>query len=248
MEGSPSHLSAQSPGNMEGPITFVAPELVEETLMDKAHRETAGKLNFVVALVECIIELAQCRSSPLSESMTDNTFCLDHVPFSTQPQRHMEQLLLYVRALQLLSSSIQLAKEEVAKGRLHVHSSSTVKLILKDMNSYYHQCLSVCKQLHNKGIPENETELNTATITADKLIYSHAIELCQTAALDELFGNPQECFRRYRSAQILLHSLAQQAQSDNDRQLLRKYKESVEKRLFNLHNQGVVQMNVCDSA
>lgn len=31
---------------------------------------------------------------------------------------------------------------------------------------------------------------------------------CQSAALDELFGNPEDCFNRYQSAQILLHSLA----------------------------------------
>ena len=30
----PSLMYAQSPPNMEGPITFVAPELAEETLMD----------------------------------------------------------------------------------------------------------------------------------------------------------------------------------------------------------------------
>ena len=30
----PSMMYAQSPPNMEGPITFVAPELAEETLMD----------------------------------------------------------------------------------------------------------------------------------------------------------------------------------------------------------------------
>ena len=33
-----------------------------------------------------------------------------------------------------------------------------------------------------------------------------------------------QCFRRYRSAQILLHSLAQQAQDPNDRYLLNKCK------------------------
>ena len=29
-------------------------------------------------------------------------------------------------------------------------------------------------------------------ITADKIIYKHAIDMCQSAALEELFGNPDE--------------------------------------------------------
>jgi len=47
---------------------------------------------------------------------------------------------------------------------------------------------------------------------------------CQTAALDELFGNPEECFQRYQTAQILLHSLSQQVNHQQDRALLTKCK------------------------
>ena len=31
-----------------------------------------------------------------------------------------------------------------------------------------------------------------AGITADRIIYKHAIDMCQSAALEELFGNPDE--------------------------------------------------------
>jgi serine/threonine protein kinase len=229
--------------NMEGPISFVAPELVEETLMDKEHNETVAKLNFVLALTECIIELAHSRSSPITESVDQkqgNTFRLDHLSFVSESQRHMEQLVLYVRALQLLTSAIDLAREETKANRLQ--PSNSVKLILREMNNYYHQCLNLCKHLHSKGVSNNpDVNPQNAAVTADKLVYSYAIEMCQTAALDELFGNPQECFRRYRSAQILLHSLAQQAHNPRDRDLLNKYKENVEKRLFMLTSQGLVQ-------
>lgn len=47
---------------------------------------------------------------------------------------------------------------------------------------------------------------------------------CQSAALDELFGNPEDCFQRYQSAQILLHSLSQQVSHHQDRALLTKCK------------------------
>lgn len=48
------------------PVTFEAPELPEETLLDREHNETLAKLNFVLALVDCILELAQSKASPLS--------------------------------------------------------------------------------------------------------------------------------------------------------------------------------------
>jgi serine/threonine-protein kinase ULK/ATG1 len=50
---------------------------------------------------------------------------------------------------------------------------------------------------------------------------------CQTAALDELFGNPEECFQRYQTAQILLHSLSQQVNHQQDRALLTKCKHCI---------------------
>ena len=49
-----------------------------------------------------------------------------------------------------------------------------------------------------------------------------------------------QCFRRYQSAQILLHSLSQQASCAEDRRLLNMYKEAVERRLFVLQGQGYV--------
>lgn len=47
-------------------ITFEAPELSEETLLDKVHNETLAKLNFILALVDSIFELINSISSPMS--------------------------------------------------------------------------------------------------------------------------------------------------------------------------------------
>lgn len=68
-------------------------------------------------------------------------------------------------------------------------------------------------------------------IAPDKLIYDYAIEMCQTAALEEMFGQPEECFKRYHTAQILLHGLLHQVNPE-DKPLLEKYKVAVEKRLL----------------
>lgn len=238
---SPPMLFAQSPPNMQGPVAFIAPGLNEETLMDDNHNETMGKLSFVNDLVSCVMELAQSRGGPLhslaeSVSLHQGEQLQDQPPRFTEAQRRLEQLVLYVRALHLLSSSLQLAQKEIKSERLQV--SKSLKTVLKEMNANYHKCLSVCKHIQQRMGTAIQTALTPQLLvaTADKLIYNHAIEMCQTAALDELFGNPQECFRRYQSAHILLHSLSQQARNVKDRYLINKYKDTVERRLTNIQS------------
>lgn len=54
----------------------------------------------------------------------------------------------------------------------------------------FHECLNSCKSLDAKSIINKKTELQG--ISADRIIYKHAIDMCQSAALEELFGNPDE--------------------------------------------------------
>lgn len=240
----PSLMYAQSPSNMEGPIMFVAPELSEETLMSDNHNAIMAKLNFVLDLVECILEVARSRGAPLS-AFSDNTNVpargeggQEQVPRFTEAQRRLEQLILHVRALHLLSSALQLARDEIKSGKLTI--SNTLKIVVKQMNEHYRNCVTVSRQLQQRLGSSVQTALSPQIViaTADKLIYNYAIEMCQSAALDELFGNPQECFRRYQTAQILLHSLAQQSRNTRDKESLNKYKAAVERRLSNFTGQA----------
>jgi len=51
---------------------------------------------------------------------------------------------------------------------------------LKELNRYYKHCLSVCKQLHRSDdsmLNSIDAVIQSATVTADKLLYSYAIEL-----------------------------------------------------------------------
>lgn len=239
----PPIMYAQSPSNMEGPIAFVAPELSEETLMDDNHNAILAKLNFALDLVECILEVSRSRGAPLS-SFSESVSCNkgenlpDQVPKFTESQRRLEQLILHVRALHLLSSALQLARDEIKAGKLTI--SNSVKSAVKQMNDHYHWCVRVSRELQQRlgsGV-QNALSPQIVIATADKLIYNYAIEICQTAALDELFGNPHECFRRYQTAQILLHSLAQQSRNTRDKESLNKYKAAVERRLSNLQSQA----------
>ena len=89
-------------------------------------------------------------------------------------------------------------------------------------------------------------------------MYQHAIELCQSAALDELFGKPQLCPKRYQMAYMMLHTLLYtviiyffiknffQVQDEQDKAILQKYKNAVEKRLRILEKQGLVTSVISD--
>lgn len=101
----------------------------------------------------------------------------------------------------------------------------------------------MCKQLSTQEELLTHDEMKGVTLTADKLLYLHAIDLCLNAASLEFFGKAQECVEPYTQAQILFHSLSQQATTECDRLILRQYREAVERRLHCLQNQGLVTLN-----
>ena len=58
------------------------------------------------------------------------------------------------------------------------------------------------KMLNSENLlGDSGLEPHSTPCTADKILYNYAIEQCQAAALDELFGNPEECF------QVFVHSI-----------------------------------------
>ena len=93
------------------------------------------KLEFVRDLSSSIIQIARSRSSPLAESVfiDDAMSCTSPMAtaavavasdttcstvFISEGQRRIEQLVLYMRALELLASALSLAKAALADGRL----------------------------------------------------------------------------------------------------------------------------------
>uniref|UniRef100_A0A1B0CSK6 Protein kinase domain-containing protein n=3 Tax=Lutzomyia longipalpis TaxID=7200 RepID=A0A1B0CSK6_LUTLO len=227
----PDFVGLGGPG--EHPITFHAPELPAETILEREHNETLAKLNFVLALTDCILEVADARCAPLSALMSADAPPI--TPHAPEHCKRAERLVLLVRALHLLRSGMHLAQEQLQQGQLK--PSNTVKNVLQTMNNKYRSTLYESKKLNGTGLLR---KANASNITADKILYDHAIQMCQSAALDELFGNPEDCFARYQTAQILLHSLAQKCNNPQDKMLSSKYKDAVEKRLYILQQQGYI--------
>ncbi|KRY41842.1 Serine/threonine-protein kinase unc-51 [Trichinella spiralis] len=220
-------------------MTAAPPDLKPEILLERGHNEILAKLEFVLQVVQSLMRLAQLRASPLSVMLCSRRFTeMDEVGNFNHSYRQAEQLVIYVRALHMISSSLQLAQQEIDAHRLCI--SVSVKRVLNDLNECFHTCLLRSQELVTLGLPGSD-EANS--ISAERLMYNYALELCQSAALDELFGNPQallQCSHRYQTAFILLHTLAQQATDEEDRNILHKYKDAVEKRLRILEKRGLV--------
>lgn len=81
--------------------------------------------------------------------------------------------------------------------------------VLNQLNDTYHQCLARSQELASLGVPSG-TDPTTALVSAERIMYRHALDLCQSAAMDELVGNPQLCPKRYKTAYMILYTLSQQ--------------------------------------
>jgi len=218
------------------------PDLSEETLLAPEHNEVLAKLRFISMLVDTIIGVARTKAAPLSgltESVVVRGPEQESWESNTPLQRRLQQLLLYMRCLQLLSQTLDFSRAELKSKRLK--PSTSVKNTLATLNERFRHCLSMSKMLNAENLlAESGIDPGDTTVTADKLLYHHAIEQCQSAALDELFNNPTECVQRYQAAHVLLHALQFQTGSQEDKNTLSKYKDAVEKRLHILEEQGYV--------
>jgi len=97
--------------------------------VQREHSEFLSKLEFICDLVRCIIAVAEERSSPLAQSLgIDDRSSLGHKingMFADELQRCVEQLVLYVRALHLLASGLQLAQCAMNDGLLERSKTAT---------------------------------------------------------------------------------------------------------------------------
>lgn len=110
--------------HIEGsPPIFYALDLPEETLLDKEHNETLAKLNYIDSLVECILSLADSRSALINPIDENSKAHVQMKELPTDLVRKIERLVLYLKALQLTSSSLKHSKSEIQNGQLRNSSS-----------------------------------------------------------------------------------------------------------------------------
>jgi serine/threonine-protein kinase ULK/ATG1 len=106
------------------------PGLSEETLLAPEHNEILAKLKFINQYVDTIIEVARHKAAPLnsiSESISPRNSSpkLGELEPNSPTHRRVQQLLLYMRCMHLLSQCMDFARAEMKSKRLK--PSTTVK-------------------------------------------------------------------------------------------------------------------------
>uniref|UniRef100_A0A670YGM8 Unc-51 like autophagy activating kinase 2 n=1 Tax=Pseudonaja textilis TaxID=8673 RepID=A0A670YGM8_PSETE len=171
------------------PPSFEAPELPEETLMEREHTDTLRHLNLMLAFTECVLDLTAVRSgnpelcnSAVSLYQIQESVVVDQISQLSKDWGQVEQLVLYMKAAQLLASSLHLAKAQIKSAKLNL--STAVKQVVKNLNERYKFCIAMCKKLTeklNQFFSDKQRfvdEINS--VTAEKLIYSCAVEMVRT--------------------------------------------------------------------
>ncbi|XP_072312208.1 serine/threonine-protein kinase ULK2 [Eucyclogobius newberryi] len=243
-DGGPSSLRyvayGTSPPSLEGFITFEAPELPEETLMEREHTDTLLHLRMMLSFTDCVLEMAAVRAggaelgaSAASHYPPQESVVVDQISQLSKEWGQVEQLVLYMKAAQLLASSLHLAKAQIKSAKLN--PSSAVKQVVKSLNERYKSCISLCRRLTDKlnhffsDKQRFVDEINS--VTAEKLIYNNAVEMVQSAALDEMFKQSEDIAYRYSKASMLLDGLSKILQDPTDVDNVVKYKASVDRRI-----------------
>ncbi|KAL4647179.1 serine/threonine-protein kinase ULK2 isoform X1 [Arapaima gigas] len=242
-EAGPSSLRyvpyGTSPPSLEGFITFEAPELPEETLMEREHTDTLMHLRMMLSFTDCMLEIAAVRAGGTDLGVSSSLYppqdsvVVDQISQLSKEWGQVEQLVLYMKAAQLLASSLHLAKAQIKSAKLN--PSTAVKQVVKSLNERYKSCIALCRRLTdrlNHFFSDKQRfvdEINS--VTAEKLIYNHAVEMVQSAALDEMFQQTEDIAYRYNKAAMLLEGLSKILQDPADIENVNKYKASVDRRI-----------------
>ncbi|XP_005927025.1 serine/threonine-protein kinase ULK1a isoform X1 [Haplochromis burtoni] len=224
-------------------LIFHPPELPEDTLMEEAHTDALTDLRFTLAFVQCVMELASSKDpglEPISSpnvSFLDQSLVADQISLLSREWSYAEQLVLYMKAEEFLSSALRSAKENVKKGELF--PSATVKQVIRKLNELYKNCVTYCRSLSDQlqTFLLNKQKLmdNFNALTAEKLIYNHTVHMVKSAALDEMFHHGTTSVQRYHKALVLMEGLSRTLTEQEDIDGIEKCRQCIERRLSTLH-------------
>ncbi|XP_036444642.1 serine/threonine-protein kinase ULK1 isoform X6 [Colossoma macropomum] len=226
--------------NLEGGITFEAPELPEETLMEQEHTETLRRLRFTLDFARCMVEVAAARGGeaeriePVSTCLHEQqSMVADQISSLSREWSYAEQLVLYMKTAELLSSALHSAMEGIKQGKLY--PSTTVKQVVRRLNDLYKSsvisCRSLSARLERFFSRKHRLMDHINSITAERLIFSHTVQMVQAAALDEMFHQGEASVQRYHKALLLMEGLSLLLTEQADILSVSKCKQCIERRL-----------------
>ncbi|XP_070844610.1 serine/threonine-protein kinase ULK1 isoform X1 [Chaetodon trifascialis] len=233
--------------NMGGPVTFEAPELPEETLMEQEHTDTVQSLRFTLDFARCLMEVAGARGAAVMGELGDTShpavlqqqsLVADQISSLSREWSHAEQLVLYLKTAELLSTALHTAMERVKEGKLY--PSATVKQVVKRLNELYKSSVASCRSLSTRlerfFSRKHRLMDQITSITAERLLFSHTVQMVQAAALDEMFHQGEASALRYHKALLLMEGLSLLLTEQDDIVSVGKCKECIERRLTALQS------------
>lgn len=245
--GACSEVPAEGPGhcctfadpltaNLEGAVTFEAPDLPEETLMEQEHTETLHQLRFTLVFVQHVLEIAALKGSAGEaggpEQLQESAVA-DQISLLSREWGFAEQLVLYLKVAELLSVGLHTAIEQIRAGKLCL--SSTVKQVVRKLNELYKASVVSCQglslRLQRFFLDKQRLLDRIQSVSAEKLIFSHAVQTVQSAALDEMFHRREDCVQRYHKALLLMEGLQRVLSDQADVENIAKCKMCIERRL-----------------
>uniref|UniRef100_A0A669AZA3 non-specific serine/threonine protein kinase n=1 Tax=Oreochromis niloticus TaxID=8128 RepID=A0A669AZA3_ORENI len=228
--------------NMGGRVTFEAPELPEETLMEQEHTDTVQRLRFTLDFALCLMEVAAARGATVTGEQGDfshlsllqqQSLVADQISSLSREWSHAEQLVLYLKTAELLSNALHTAMEQVKQGKLY--PSATVKQVVRKLNELYKSSVASCRSLNSRlehfFTRKHRLMDQITSITAERLLFSHTVQMVQAAALDEMFHQGEASVLRYHKALLLMEGLSLLLTEQDDIISVSKCKECIERRL-----------------
>lgn len=226
-------------------LVFLPPELPEDTVMEQAHSDALSDLHFALAFVQCVMEVAsskdpvQDKSCCLDVSFLEQSLVTDQISLLSREWSTAEQLVLYMKAVEFLSEALTAAKDDIKQGRLI--PSSSVKQVIRKLNDAYKSCVMNCRSLTDRlqtfFLDKQKLMDRFSGLTAEKLIYTHTVQMVQSAALDEMFHCGAASVQRYNKALLLMEGLSRMVMDEKDVERIEKCKRCIERRLTAL--QGI---------
>ncbi|XP_068608748.1 serine/threonine-protein kinase ULK1 [Brachionichthys hirsutus] len=228
--------------NMGGLVTFEAPELPEETLMEQEHTEIVQSLRFTLDFARCLMEVAAARGAIVMREtggishpsvLQRHSLVADQISLLSREWSHAEQLVLYLKTAELLSTALHAAMEQVKQGKLY--PSAAVKQVVKRLNELYKSSVACCRSLNTRlerfFSKKHRLMDQITSITAERLLFSHTVQMVQAAALDEMFHQGEASALRYHKALLLMQGLSLLLTEQDDIISVSKCKECIERRL-----------------
>uniref|UniRef100_A0A665WLP8 non-specific serine/threonine protein kinase n=1 Tax=Echeneis naucrates TaxID=173247 RepID=A0A665WLP8_ECHNA len=218
--------------------------MIPRIFSGRSHTDALSDLRFTLAFVHCVMELASSKDTGLDAiscpdvSFLEQSLVTDQISLLSREWSYAEQLVLYMKAEEFLSSALRTAKDDIKQGRLL--PSATVKQVIRKLNELYKNCVTYCRSLNNRLqtflLDKQKLMDRFNGLTAEKLIYSHTVHMVKTAALDEMFHYGTASIQRYHRALLLMEGLSRLITEQRDIESVDKCKQCIERRLSALQN------------